>query len=107
MKPQLRCRVDELPALAARYHYPTDDTELKGFRKEILARGYMTKDELRVVARWKASRSAGRMERNTEDYVREITQYAFAATTERARIELLTRLAKGRRSYRISQRFIV
>ncbi len=52
----------------------------------------MKKDELRLVSRWKATRSAGQMVRNTGDYVREITQYAFSATTERARIEILTLL---------------
>lgn len=48
MKPELRCLIDDLPELAARYSYSTDDTELKGLRKEILRRGYMTKDEFRV-----------------------------------------------------------
>ena len=67
MKPKLRCRIDDLSKLAVRYNDPIEDTELDGLRKEILKRGYMTKDELRVDARWKATRSAGRMERNTED----------------------------------------
>lgn len=44
MKPELRCRVGDLPELAARY---TEDTELKGLRQEILERGYMKNDELR------------------------------------------------------------
>ena len=50
----------------------------------------MKKDELRTIARWKALRSAGHVEDNPEEYVKEITKFAFKATTERARIEILT-----------------
>jgi hypothetical protein len=52
----------------------------------------MTKDELRTIARWKAPRSAGYMESNPEDYVREITGFALSAESERTRIEVLTLL---------------
>ena len=52
----------------------------------------MTKDELRIVAQWKAPRSAGHVEDNPEEYVKEITAFALGATTERARIEVLTNL---------------
>ena len=93
MKPKLRCRVSSLPKLAARYDYQGEDAELRGMQQAILERGYMRKDGLRIVARWKARRSAGRMEANTEDYTREITQYAFSTTTKRARIEILTLLS--------------
>ena len=92
MKPKLRCRIKDLPDLAARYDYANEDTEVLGFRKEILRQGYMTKDQLRTVARWKSVRSAGRVENNSEDYVKEVTKFAFAANSERLRIELLTLL---------------
>jgi len=52
----------------------------------------MTKDDLRIVARWKAPRSAGHVEGNSEEYVKEITAFALAATNERCRIEILTNL---------------
>ncbi|MGA7492166.1 MAG: hypothetical protein WB930_11440 [Syntrophobacteraceae bacterium] len=52
----------------------------------------MNKDELRLIARWKAPRAAGHMEKNSEEYVREITAFSFSAKTERARIEVLTNL---------------
>jgi hypothetical protein len=37
-------------------------------------------------------RSAGHVEDNPEEYVKEITEFAFRATTERARIKVLTSL---------------
>ncbi len=37
-------------------------------------------------------RSAGRMEDNPEEYVKEITAFALSAKTERARIEVLANL---------------
>lgn len=92
MTPRLRCRENQLEALAARYQYPVKDTELQSLAPRIAERGWMTMDELRKVARWKAPRSAGRMETNSEEYVKEITGFAFGATTERARIEILTTL---------------
>jgi hypothetical protein len=52
----------------------------------------MTKDELRIIAQWKAPRSSGRMENNPEEYVKEITEFALNAATERARIKVLTTL---------------
>ena len=92
MKPKLRCRVQELPALASRYRYPLQDVELRAMATSIGARGSLTKEELRAVARWKAPRSARRMETNSEEYVAEITGCAFRANTERGRIEMLTLL---------------
>gem|GEM_PF-1898830 len=47
----------------------------------------MTKEQLRLVAQWKAPRSAGHIEKNDETYVREITSLAFSAKEERTRTE--------------------
>jgi hypothetical protein len=52
----------------------------------------MRKDELRMVTKWKAPRSAGRIETNSEQYVNEITRFAFQESNERARVEVLTTL---------------
>ena len=43
-----------------------------------------------MVAKWKSARSAPRVLRNSEDYVREVTGFALTARDERARIEALT-----------------
>ncbi len=94
MEPNLRCHIDELPNLAHRYQEQNvdEDVELNRMRESVLARGCVIKDELRVVARWKSARSAGYIEKNSDEYVREITGFAFEAQTERARLELLTLL---------------
>jgi hypothetical protein len=90
MIPKLRCRASELKSLAERYQYALKDDSLLAMRPGIAARGWMTKDELRAVAGWKAPRIAGRMETNSDEYVKEITGFAFRSETERARIEVLT-----------------
>jgi len=54
----------------------------------------LDKPLLQQVAEWKAPRSAGRVRRNPDGYVKEITAYSFRAKTERARIEVL-RLLDG------------
>lgn len=48
------------------------------FREPILARGYLKKDELVEIARWKAPRAAGYAERNDDKTVRLVTRCAFA-----------------------------
>lgn len=90
MTPKLRFDATELANLAERYQYALDDEPLGALKPTITARGWMTKDDLRVVGLWKAPRSAGRIETNSEEYVNEITGFAFASKTERARIEVLT-----------------
>ena len=92
MGPKLRFPEKQLPLFASRYQYPLEEDTVIGLRPTIMKRGYMEKDELRIIAQWKASRSAGGMENNQEEYVGEITKFSFGATTERARIEVLTNL---------------
>jgi len=92
MNPKLRCPERELPLLVTRYQYLLQDNPILALRKSILERGFMKKDELRIIAQWKATRSAGHIEKNSEEYFREITAFSFNATTERARIEVLTNL---------------
>jgi hypothetical protein len=92
MNPELRFRKSELPSLAARYEYTKWEEILLDLRAGILNRGWITKGDLRIIARWKAPRSAGYIESNPEEYVREITGFALRAATERARIEVLTLL---------------
>lgn len=92
MKPELRCKTSELLRLAVRYQYPLQETTLLDLKETIKKRGFLTKDELRVLARWKAPRSAGHIESNSEEYIKEITTFALSAETERARIEVLTNL---------------
>lgn len=92
MNPELRCQTSELPQFAARYQYPIQETSLLSLRKTVASRGFLTKDDLRMVAQWKAPRSARHIEDNSEEYIKEVTGFALAAVTERARIEVLTNL---------------
>lgn len=52
-------------------------------------RGHLTKKDLAAVAFWKAPQSSGHAQKNSEDYVSEITGFAFKTNCERARIESL------------------
>ena len=89
---RLRCRQNQLRALASRYVVNEGESEFLSMKSAVLKRGYLLKDELQRVAYWKAPRSSGYVKHNTEEYVREVTGFAFGATTERARIEVLTLL---------------
>jgi hypothetical protein len=59
-------------------------------RSVVRAAGHLTKAQLRLVAEWKSPRSAGRVARNPESYVQEVTAFALSCESERARIEALT-----------------
>ena len=43
-----------------------------------------------MVAKWKTPRSAGHVENNTNEYVEDVTSFAFSTQNERSRIEALT-----------------
>jgi hypothetical protein len=90
--PKLRCRMTQLGKLAQRYEYESAEVDLSDLKADIDARGYLTKTDLRTVARWKSPRSAGYMEKNSDDYIQEISGIALTARTERIRIEVLTLL---------------
>lgn len=88
----------DIPAIAARYVLglsPKDkllETEIEGFRVVVQSSGYLTKDQLRKLAKWKSRRSAGWIDDNEDDFIQEITAFALSAKDERARIESLTLL---------------
>ncbi len=92
MKHKLRCQPAQLRKLAQRYEYEYDEIDLFDMKDGIVARGCLTKSELRTIARWKAPRSARYMEKNSEEYVQEISAIAFTSKVERTRIEVLTLL---------------
>ena len=92
MKPSLRFRPSNIRLLATRYDYGIDDESLKSLIPEVRQKQCLTKRQLRTVAAWKSPRSAGHMERNQAQYVREITGIALGEASERARIETLTLL---------------
>ena len=90
MSPVLRFEKNKITLIARRYQYPINETGLMGLKPAVNKRGHLTKDELAAVAFWKAPRSSGHARKNSEDYVSEITGFAFRTNFERARIESLT-----------------
>jgi hypothetical protein len=89
---KLRFPETEIPAWALKYDYPREETELMNLCPHIQEAGFITKNELRLIANWKSPRSAGHIEKNSEEYIKEITAWSFSATDERSKIEVLTLL---------------
>ncbi len=89
---KLRFKESEINQIAEKYEYPLEEKEstLLNLKKNVQSKGFLSKSQLFLVAKWKAPRSAGYVERNTDIYVREITTFAFNTKDERARIESLT-----------------
>ena len=87
---RLRFPEAEIRIWADKYDYPRAETELLELRHVVQTAGYLTKDQLRLVAKWKSPRSAGHIERNSEDYIREITKWSFSSNNERSKVEVLT-----------------
>ena len=89
---KLRFSETKIEYWARRYEYPREETFLMGLRSVVQRARYLTKEQLRMVARWKAPRSASHIEKNDEEYVKEITAWSFSAKEERSKIEVLTLL---------------
>ena len=92
IKPVLKFPLTEINALVDRYQYPILETDLLELKPRILQQGYLTKSDLEKITYWKAPRSAGNARKNAKEYVTEITRFAFATESERARVESLTLL---------------
>lgn len=89
---KLRFPETEIQVWAERYRYPTDDDQLINLRSTVIDNGYITKEQLKLIAHWKSPRSAGHTERNDELYVKQISLWSFSTKEERSRIEVLTLL---------------
>jgi len=86
----LRFYESQIENIADRYEYTREENELIQLRSEIQRKGHLNKRQLQIVSKWKAPRSAGHVEKNTNDYIKEMTSFAFSTKNERARIEALT-----------------
>ena len=91
---ELRFPLSEIRYWARRYSYPGADEEaaLLRLKPRIRKARRLTKDQLVRICTWKAARSAGNARGNDPEYVEHLTRLSFAASNERARIELLTLL---------------
>ena len=86
----LKFSESEIEIITNRYKYVRKENELIELKDEIKSNGYLKKKQLQLVANWKSPRSAGYVNKNTDEYVKEITSLAFSVKDERARIEILT-----------------
>lgn len=87
----------EIHTLASRYiegneKHRSLELEIEGFRNDNHNANFLTKEQLRKMAVWKSPRSAGRIESNTDDYIKEVSEFSLRTGDERARIEALTLL---------------
>lgn len=89
---KLKMKEEEISLLASRYSFQDDDhvIEIGNRAKEI---GFYAKEEFLDICEWKSPRNRKRYNKNTEEYIREITKIALSTdTSERLRIESLTLL---------------
>jgi len=89
---KIRFPESEIEMWASKYDYPREETDLMNLCANIRKAGYISKNELHLIAKWKSPRSAGHIEKNSEDYIKEITGWSFSATEERSKVEILTLL---------------
>ncbi len=90
MTPELRFKTENIRSIASRYAYGESDNGLQGLKGKVKKQGCLSQSDLQKVAKWKAPRSAGHVNTNQEEFVREITRFALNTENERARIEGLT-----------------
>ena len=74
--------------------YSDDDTPIERIVTEVTERGYLTKSDLIEVSRWKSKeRNVGRVKKNSDNFVEEITRAALCLDTpEPERVSGLCRL---------------
>ena len=68
------------------------EQELIDLKPDVLRRGYLTKDELNKIARWKSPRRAALTLENAADFIKEITEGAFISSDDRTKLLTLTQL---------------
>lgn len=88
----LRLPVADITAWASRYGYPRTEKHLTQEVPQVREQGHLSKSQLRAIATWKAPRSAGQIEKNSDEFVEAITGFCMSADDERCRIAPLTLL---------------
>lgn len=92
MTPSLMFYESHINYYADRYSYQINEDHVISRKPDIQTRGYLTKDDLFKIAYWKSPRSSGHVQKNTDYYISEISQFAFKTKCERAKIQTLTNL---------------
>ena len=65
---------------------------LVDLKSTVQKHGYLTKEDLHDIARWKSPRRANLTLENTDDFIKDITKSAFTATDDWAKLLILTLL---------------
>ena len=68
------------------------EQELIDLTPDVLRRGYLTKQELHIIARWKSPRRAALTLENTDNFIKEITERAFTPADDWTKLLTLTQL---------------
>ena len=98
MKMKLRFSESEISYWTKRYTERQREKDrmreqhLIDLRCDVLVRGYLTKQELHTIARWKSPRRAALTLENTDDFIKEITEGAFISTGDWTKLLTLTQL---------------
>ena len=90
---KLRFPISKIRYWSDLYDYAQDEVDIeRGIAPAVRRRGYLKKDELLEICRWKTRRTKARCESNSESIIREVTKFALATEEEQLRIEALTLL---------------
>lgn len=87
---KLRFNESQIKEIASRYEYSRNEDKIIQMRELIQKKGFLNKEQLLLVAKWKSPRSAGHVKKNSNVYIEEVTSFAFSASDERSKIETLT-----------------
>jgi hypothetical protein len=82
----LQFRPAEIPALAQEFEYPGDEAELYKLQERITNRGFLNIEELKIICRWKTTRSQSRVSKNVSADIEALTKVCFSTENERLRI---------------------
>jgi hypothetical protein len=87
---KLQFPIKQIVHWAKQYDYQVQETSLDELVPQVTKCGFLSLDQLRMVARWKSPRSAGHVDSNSDEYAKAVTRFALETGDERARIEVLT-----------------
>lgn len=89
---QMKFPEADIASWASQYSYAREESELISLHETVQNQGFLTKEQLELLARWKSPRSAPLVKNNPADFVQEITGFALNAKDDRSRVESLTLL---------------
>ncbi len=74
---KLQFPTNKIDYWAEKYDYSLPDTDLDRLVPQVMNCGFLTLDQLRILARWKSPRNSGRIDSNDDEYVKAITNFAL------------------------------